>query len=248
MAFKDHFSAHAQTYAQARPSYPEALFKFVADQCAHHDLVWDCATGNGQAAVSLAKYFKCVIATDGSAEQILEAEAAANIEYRQVFAEEAFLEEGSCDLVTVAQALHWFDTQAFFENVQTCLKPDGVLAAWSYGVHKINTEIDSIVGELYEDILGPYWPPERRLVENHYRDIVFPFETSVEEGLIMTREWNLEQLCGYITSWSALQRYTRANEADPLDLVGDKLLQAWGSNPEKTYRVEWPLTVIIGRM
>ena len=248
MVFKDHFSEYAEVYAQARPDYPEELFDFLGAQCAHHDLAWDCATGNGQAAVSLAKIFKRVIATDGSAQQIQQAQQVANIEYRQAAAEEAFLTENSCDLVTVAQALHWFDTDAFFENVQACLKSDGVFAAWSYGVHRINEPIDAVVGRLYEDILGDYWPPERRLVENHYRDISMPFDTRVEEGLRMSREWNLEQLCGYLNSWSALQRYTRQNGNNPLTLMREELLQAWGPDPEKSYLVEWPLTVIVGRM
>ncbi len=247
MAFKDYFSKHAAVHAETRPDYPEALFDFLGTQCSHHDLAWDCATGNGQAALALAKIFTRVIASDGSAQQIQQAQPAANIEYRQVTAEEAFLDEGSVDLVTVAQALHWFDTDAFFRNVLACLKPDGVFAAFSYGVHSINEPIDGVVGRLYEDILGDYWPPQRRLVENHYRDISFPFDTAVEEGLIMEREWNLAQLCGYLNSWSALQRYARQNGANPLGLVQGELLQAWGPDPEKRYRVEWPLTVIVGK-
>lgn len=248
MSFKDHFSAHAQTYAQARPSYPDALFDLLQKQCAQHDLAWDCATGNGQAAVSLAKHFKHVIATDGSAQQVQQAQSVANIEYRQAAAEESFLGADSCDLVTVAQALHWFDTDAFFANVQHCLRPDGVFAAWSYAVHRINGPIDSVVGRLYDDILGAYWPAERRLVENRYRDISFPFDVSVEEGLEMSCEWDFEQLCAYLTSWSALQRYIRAKGEDPLELVRNELLESWGNDPTISYSVQWPLTLIIGRM
>lgn len=248
MTFKDHFSGHAQAYADARPSYPDELFEFLHSQCEQHDLVWDCATGNGQAAVSLAKTFKRVIATDGSAEQVEQAQPAENIEYRQMTAEQPLLEKSSCDLITVAQALHWFDTQRFFDNAKSCLKPGGVLAAWCYAVHQINDPIDAVVEKLYEEILGEYWPPERRLVENHYRDISFPFATSFERDFVMTREWNLQQLCGYFTSWSALQRYRKKNGSDPLELVIEELREAWGMDPEKSHRVTWPLRVKIARM
>ncbi|MEX0963410.1 MAG: class I SAM-dependent methyltransferase [Pseudohongiellaceae bacterium] len=247
MAFKDHFSAHAQAYAQARPGYPAQLFEFLGSQCSSHETAWDCATGNGQAALSLAKIFDRVIASDGSAEQLQQAEAADNIEYRQVTAETPFLEAHSCDLVTVAQALHWFASDKFFDNVRSCLKPEGRFAAWCYGVQQICTPVDAVVATLYEEILGAYWPPERQLVENRYRDISFPFETSVIERFSLSLDWNLAQLCSYITSWSALQRYSRHNGTDPLQLVREALVAAWG-DAEQVRRVNWPLTLILGRM
>ena len=248
MTFKDHFSGHAQAYADARPSYPGELFDYMYAQCPEHELVWDCATGNGQAALSLAKKFRKVIATDGSAEQVGQGQAAQNIEYRQMTAEQSLLEEGTFDLVTVAQALHWFDTQAFFENARACLKPTGILAAWCYAVQSINPEIDSVIEKLYEGILGDYWPPERRLVENHYRDIHFPFDSCIEREFVMSREWNLQQLCGYFTSWSALQRYKRKKGSDPLQLIIAELQDTWGADPEQTHTVSWPLTLKLAKM
>lgn len=248
MTFKDHFSGHAQAYADARPGYPKQLFEFLISECEQHDLVWDCATGNGQAAVSLAETFKRVIATDGSAEQVEQAQPAKNIEYRQMTAEQPLLEENSCDLITVAQALHWFDTDLFFKNAKACLKPAGVLAAWCYAVQQIDDPIDAVVEKLYEGILGDYWPPERRLVENHYRDIYFPFATCIERNFVMTREWNLQQLCDYFTSWSALQRYRKDRGSDPLQLVIEELRVAWGSDPEIVRVVTWPLTLKLARM
>lgn len=248
MTFKDHFSGHAQAYADARPGYPKKLFEFLASQCEQHDLVWDCATGNGQAAVSLAETFKRVIATDASAEQVQQAQPAENIVYRQMTAEQPLLEENSCDLITVAQALHWFDSSLFFENAKTCLKPAGVLAAWCYAVQQVNHPIDAVVEKLYEGILGDYWPPERRLVENHYRDINFPFATCIERDFVMSCEWNLTQLCGYLTSWSALQRYKKDQGSDPLLLVIEELREAWGKDPEMARVVTWPLTLKLARM
>jgi SAM-dependent methyltransferase len=248
VVFKDYFSGHARDYAQARPSYPDALFEFLHGQCVEHDLAWDCATGNGQAAVSLAKSFKKVIATDGSAEQVEQAQPARNIEYRQMTAEEAMLEEQCCDLITVAQALHWFDTSRFFDNVKRTLKPDGLLAVWCYGVQRINEPMDAAIEHLYEGILGDYWPVERRLVENDYRDIHFPFACTEQRQFNMTREWTLQQLCGYFTSWSALQRYKKDNDADPLELVLPALTEAWGQDPHQAHLVSWPLTVVLARL
>lgn len=248
MTFKDYFSEHSKAYAQARPGYPEELFDYIAAKCSSHELAWDCATGNGQAAVSLARIFKRVIATDGSADQIAQAQLAPNIEYRQMTAGSTLPEAKACDLVTVAQALHWFDTRVFFQSVREALKPGGVFATWCYGVQQIEGAVDAVVLKLYEDILGPYWPEERRLVENRYRDIEFPFDTTVEEGMVLSRDWSLQQFASYVTSWSALQRYKRANESDPLELVWDELLEAWGGDVDSTRRVEWPLTVIVGRM
>ncbi len=247
MSFKDHFSGHAASYADARPSYPDELFSFLRAQCAAHDLVWDCATGNGQAAVSLAAIFKHVVATDASGEQIQQARQLPNIEYRQVAAETVFLEPESCNLVTVAQALHWFDTDAFFANVAHCLKPGGVIAAWCYGPHQINDDVDKLVHRLYEDVLGDYWPPERRLVERQYRDIQFPFDTCFEQQFQMSRQWNLQQLCNYITSWSALQRYMAAQGDNPLHLIYDELVAAWGGDSGVAIELSWPLIVKLAK-
>lgn len=248
MTFKDHFSGHARAYADARPSYPDELFGTLFAECQQHELAWDCATGNGQAALSLARRFTRVIATDGSAQQVDQARPAANIEYRQMTAEQTLLEQGAFDLITVAQALHWFDTEAFFDNARACLKPAGVLAAWCYGIQQINPEIDSLIQRLYEDILGDYWAPERRLVENHYRDIHFPFPTCTEKDFVMTRDWTLRELCGYFTSWSALQRYKEKNGSDPLQLVLADLREAWGAGAEQTHRVSWPLTLKLAKL
>lgn len=248
MSFKDHFSGHAQTYADARPNYPDQLFDFLHGQCDQHDLAWDCATGNGQAAVSLAKTFKRVIATDGSAQQVAQGRVVNNIEYRQLTAEQPLSERGACDLITVAQALHWFDTDAFFENAKASLKPQGVLAVWCYGIHHVNETVDAVVEKLYEAILGEYWPPERRLVENHYRDIHFPFATCSEQEFVMTKQWTLSQLCGYITSWSALQRYKNQKGSDPLLLIIDELQKAWGDDSSRAKTVTWPLVVRLARM
>lgn len=245
MAFKDHFSSHAQSYAAARPDYPEDLILAVSDLCDQHELAWDCATGNGQAAHSLARYFKRVVATDASAEQLAQAPAADNIDYRCCSAESPQLETASADLIIVAQALHWFDSQKFFASADGVLKNKGILSVWSYGLTEIDPSLDRIVMRLYDEILGPYWPPERTLVERAYRDIEFPYTRTTLPAFKMSLHWTCEQLLAYLMSWSALQRYIAASNENPLELISEELVRAWGS--ESTREISWPLTVIACR-
>lgn len=245
--FNDHFSAHAKSYADARPGYPFELFLYLRSLCKEHELAWDCATGNGQAAESLAKVFRQVIATDASAEQILQARPVKNIEYRQAAAEEHFLEACSVDLVVVAQALHWFDIAAFFENVDRVLKPGAVIAVWSYGLTTVSEEVDRVVQKLYGEILDDYWPAERRIVEQQYANIEFPYALIEGETFEMSRRWNLAQLKDYLMSWSAVQRYMKKEGSDPLQLISQELEQAWSCEPDKEVEVQWPLMLKIGR-
>ncbi len=177
MTFKDYFSGHAPDYAQYRPCYPAALFTWLAQQCTERDRVWDCATGNGQAAISLAEHFSHVIATDGSATQIRQAPSHARISYRIALAEASSLEADSCDLVTVAQALHWFQLESFYAEVRRALKPDGLLAIWCYGCPQMSTpELNARLQAYYGETLDDFWTPERRLVETGYATLNFPFE------------------------------------------------------------------------
>ena len=245
--FNDQFSAHARTYANARPDYPADLFLYLSSLCEQHELAWDCATGNGQAAKSLAKDFARVIATDASAEQIQQAPAVENVEYRRVAAEEQFLPADSVDLVVVAQALHWFDIAAFFENVDCVLKVGGVLAVWTYGLPKINDPIDRLVQKLYADILDDYWPAERRIVEQAYANVDFPYREIAGEEFKMSRRWSLAQLSDFIMSWSAVQRYMEKQGSNPLQSLDPELREAWGTDPQQAVEVQWPMVLKLGR-
>jgi ubiquinone/menaquinone biosynthesis C-methylase UbiE len=157
--FKDYFAGHARAYTSARPTYPQELFSYLAQITPSHGLARDCATGNGQTAVSLAAVFDQVIATDGSREQIESAVPIANIEYKVALAERTSLIDESIDLITISQALHWFDLDRFFAEVDGVLKPGEVLAVWFYGVNSIEPEVDSLVDELYRLTLKAYWMP-----------------------------------------------------------------------------------------
>lgn len=244
--FQDHFKAVAQQYADSRPTYPKRLFAWLAAQCSRLDLAWDCATGSGQAALDLADYFQRVVATDASAAQLAQAAAHDRIEYRVAPAESSGLADASVDLLTVAQALHWFDVAAFHEEARRVLKPAGIIAEWCYGMIAVDdAAIDGLVQNFYQDIVGPYWPPQRRLVETAYRDLAFPFAQIKAPAFSMQVSWNLHQLAGYLRSWSATGLYVKANGADPVNELEGELLTVWG-DPLQCRAIAWPLALRVG--
>ena len=246
--FNDHFGQVAEQYADFRPHYPAALFDWLGSQCAAHECVWDCGAGSGQAAIPLADYFSSVHATDASASQIAQAYPHPRIHYCVASAEDSGLASNSVDLVTVAQALHWFDLDRFYAEVRRVLKPGGVIAAWSYGMIRVEgAEIDAAVQHFYRHTIGPYWPPERRHVENGYRDLEFPFHLIDPPPLSMRVHWTLDQLLGYLRSWSASARYVSVMGKDPALALSAELLPAWGG-PEHRRQVEWPLSIRAGRI
>ena len=183
MFFKDLFSAQASTYQKFRPQYPEELFTYLAGTVGAHDRVWDCGTGNGQAARALAKHFKSVIATDASQGQIDSAVAHPSVEYRVAPAEGSGLPAASVDLITVAQALHWFDLDPFYAEVNRVLKPGGRIAVWCYGITKVHTAIDAIVEGFYSGTLNGYWDPARHFIDEEYRTIAFPFPEGMSQKI-----------------------------------------------------------------
>lgn len=243
--FKDHFSEVAQSYAAFRPHYPEALFEYLAGLNATHGAVWDCACGSGQASMALAAHFDRVYATDASAGQIAAASPHPGVEYRVAPAESSGLAEGSLELVTVAQALHWFDLPSFFAEVERVLKPGGHLAVWSYGVHRLlDGELDGTMQHFYHEVVGAYWPPERKLVESGYRDIALPFAEIDPPHFEMLASWELPQLLGYLRSWSAVARCRQATGVDPVDAFAKEIAGLWGERP---IGVVWPLTLRVCR-
>lgn len=247
MGFKDHFSSLAAQYSAFRPAYPPAIFDYLAQLCRERHSAWDCACGNGQAALALAERFETVIATDGSPQQLAAAPTHANVTYRVARAEESGIDSQSVDLVTVAQALHWFDLDPFYGEVQRVLKPAGVLAVWTYGpLHVEADAVDALLQEFYHDIVGPYWPPERRLVEAGYRDLAFPFAEISPPPFNMEKQWNLAHLLGYLHTWSATRRYADDTGTDPVLALEERLRSAW-VDPQSARRVAWPLALRVGR-
>jgi SAM-dependent methyltransferase len=238
--FKDHFSGHAADYARFRPNYPPELFDYLASISPEHELAWDCATGNGQAAVGLAKHFAKVIATDASAPQIESAQPHPSISYRVAPAEVSGIDPDSVDLVLVAQALHWFDMDQFFMEAKRVSKENGILAVSTYTHVSINPEIDMILSKFYRETTGPFWPPERELVETNFESIPFPFPELPSPQFEMRQHWNLAQLTGYLRTWSATKKFIAVCGFDPVDSLVEELRAIWGSR-EPPREVRWPL-------
>ena len=243
--FKDHFSKQAATYAMFRPRYPQKLFEYLASVAPGRQLAWDCATGNGQAAVGLASVFDRVVATDASENQIANAQSHERVDYRVAPAENSGIRSETIDLIMVAQALHWFDLDFFYAEVQRVLKPGGVLAASAYNLLHIEKPIDEVVNRYYHEVVGPFWPPERRLVEQ-FGDLPFPFQEIDSPKFEMTVHWNLDHLLGYLRTWSSTQRFIITKNEDPLEQITDDLRSAW-IHSGKTRTVTWTLVIRIGR-
>jgi SAM-dependent methyltransferase len=240
---QDHFSAVSSHYATSRPGYPPALFEWLASVAPARSSAWDCACGSGQASGSLAEHFSHVIATDLSAEQLRQARPHPRIDYRVAPAEASGLDAASVDLVIVAQALHWLQSERFYAEASRVLRPGGVLAVWSYGTGSLdNTAADATLQDFYHNIVGPYWPAERVLVESGYRGLPFPQPELAVPPLRMEQAWSLAALMGYVSSWSATARYIRARGTDPVPRLYERLLPDWG-DPELRLRFQWPLSI-----
>lgn len=243
--FKELFSAQSGDYARFRPTYPDSLFAYLASLVDERATAWDCGTGSGQAALKLADRFARVIATDPNGKQLENAAKHPRVEYRMGPAESSGLPDYSIDLVTAAQAFHWFRQDKFFNEVRRVLRPRGILAVWCYGLAEITPDIDAVVYRLYKGILGDYWEKERRLVEEGYKNARLPFQEIAPPSFEMTAEWGLDHWVGYLRTWSALQTYIKKNGTNPLDLVYGDLTAAWGL--AQTRPVRWNLALRLGR-
>lgn len=248
MTFQDHFSSVARPYARFRPSYDAALFAELAARVPGRERAWDCGTGSGQAAMGLATHFGTVVATDPSTSQLVAWPGSApGVARVACTAEAAALADGSVDLVTVAQALHWFDTAAFYDEVRRVARAGGLLAVWSYTLCRIDAGVDDALDALYHDVLGPYWAPARRHVETAYRTLPFPFaEEPAPAGLFLTRALTRVELEGYVDTWSAVRAARRAG-VDPLTAFRAGLVGAWPDAHEPRV-ARWPLAVRLGRV
>lgn len=242
---KDNFSTQAAEYAIYRPTYPQELYDYLFSLVKYKDNAWDCATGNGQVARILAKHFQSVYATDISEKQLSQALKLPNIIYQVESSDKANVPNDSFDLITVAQAIHWFNFDAFYAEVKRTLKTDGLLAVIGYGLMFIDKKVDQAIFKLYEDILGKYWDNERRYIEEGYKTIPFPFEEIVAPHFQIKTSWNFNQMIGYLNTWSSLQHYKKANDRNPLEYMFTELKEAWGDDAVKD--VHFPILLRIGR-
>ena len=244
--FADHFSRDSGAYAKFRPGYPPELFAWLATLPARRSVAWDCGTGTGQAAALLTPHFDLVLASDPSRGQLAAADRTSGALYVAASSEQSGLAAHRVDLVTVAQALHWFDRDRFYREVSRVIAPGGGFAAWCYGVLRSTPAVDAVIARFYRETVGPWWPPERALVENGYRDIAIPIEEAAAPPFSIEARLTLDELLGYIRTWSAVGRFIAGRGHDPIPELGDALRPVWGE-PAAARSVTWPLTVRAGR-
>jgi ubiquinone/menaquinone biosynthesis C-methylase UbiE len=246
MSAKDYFSGHSKVYATFRPTYPAELYEYLFQFVNETEAAWDCGTGNGQVAQELAKRFTKVCATDLSENQIAQAVKLPNIEYKQSPAEHTTFADHQFDLVTVGQALHWFNLDEFYKEVKRTTKPGGIIAVWGYALLNVDIEIDKKFLHFYNNIVGPYWDEARRMVEQEYHNVSFPFEELPARKFQITVNWSLAQFAGYLESWSATQKFIKTKGFDPVPAFISDLRVLWSDHEIKS--VTFPVFMKLGRV
>lgn len=241
LGFADHFFAVAADYASARPEYPDALFAWIATIAPEAGSVWEAGCGSGQASRGLARHFSHVHASDPSAAQIAQARGPDNIGFVVEPGERCGLPDASVDAVCVAQALHWFDRDAFFAQCWRVLKPGGVLVAWGYQDIEVAAAMVAANAAL-QDRIRDYWPPQRADIDAAYAGYAWPFERIESPSFDLQATWPLERLLGYFSSYSASKRYREATGQDAVALHAPAFAAVWG-DPGREQAVRWPLFV-----
>lgn len=240
---KDLFSGHSAAYAQYRPTYPPGLYALLHKLCENRERAWDCGTGNGQVAGELAKFFREVQATDISINQLSQAIQKENIHYTKQAAEKTNFPDAYFDLVTVGQAVHWFEFEKFYSEVKRVLKKDAVIAIFGYSLFKTNPEADEIIQNFYRNIIGPYWQPERKFLDEDYKTIPFPFKEISSPQFLLKQSWSFERLIGYLNTWSAVRSYEQERGENPVELIRKDLSDRFG----ELGPVEFPILLRLGR-
>lgn len=245
---KDLFSAQASDYAKFRPTYPPSLFTYLTKLSPHRRAAWDCATGSGQSAFELAKFFELVYATDLSQKQIQQARKHPLIRYSQGRAEQSGLPPGSVDLITVAQAFHWFDHKMFFKEARRIIRPEGgLLAVWMYEQSSINQSVDDVLKEFHREVVGEYGEHELTTFKANFLNMKIPFQEITPPAFEMHQTWTVDQLKGYLFTWSATQAAIRKTSKNPVEHFSSAIDAAWGDSSE-VRDVRWPVVLRVGRL
>lgn len=245
MSFKDHFSRQAADYDRYRPAYPPELLAHVARLAPGRSLAVDLATGNGQAAIGLAAEFTQVLASDASASQLARARPHPRVQYLRHTAERLPLRDAVADAIVAAQAAHWFDFPAFYAEARRVLKPGGLVALWTYERPQAGADVDAVIDAFYHDVIGPFWPPERRHVENAYRSLPFPLEEIAAPPFSLETDWSRDDFMHYLGTWSAVDRYRAEIRRDPLPALASTLAPLWRDGEAR--RLIWPIHLRLGR-
>jgi SAM-dependent methyltransferase len=244
--FKDHFSQRSADYAANRPSYPPELAAFLAENSPNRRMALDCGCGTGQLSILLADHFDAVIATDASAQQIAAATPHPGISYRVAPAEASGLDPASADLIVAAQAAHWFDIEAFYAEARRVSTPGALLALVTYGVFHVEGDAEAALQHFYWKTIAPYWPPERRHVEERYQSLPFPFPEIAVPHMAIERHWTREDMLGYVDTWSAVRAAEKSLGHSPLDALRGELEKIWPDGA--SCRISWPLAIRAGHL
>lgn len=243
---KDNFSSNSDLYSLYRPSYPIVIYEFIKSKLGRNINAWDCGTGNGQVAGTLAKFFKNVYATDISQSQLDNAISNSKIIYSLQPAEKTNFPNQIFDLVTVAQAIHWFNFEAFYSEVKRTIKPDGLFVILGYNLVKIDHQIDMSISHFYKNIIGDYWDAERKYIDENYQTIPFPFKELSVPSFSHQLEWTFEQFIGYLNTWSAVKHFIRKKGTNPVALIENELRIKWGGKSKRT--VNFPILLRVGKL
>lgn len=241
------FDQGGRAYARFRPEYPPDLAAFLASVAPQRQVAVDVGCGNGQLTKLLAPYFGKVVGLDPSADQIANATAGERIEYQCAPAEQLPLADHSANLITAAQAAHWFDLPAFYREVRRIGTPGAILALISYGILKLEPALNDRFQKFYWEEIGPYWPPERKLVDTGYATIEFPFEELTPPSLEIRLDWHLSEFLGYMLTWSAVRSAKEAGKEDLLMAFANEIGEAWG-DPNLKRSISWPINMRVGRL
>ncbi|MFD1095810.1 class I SAM-dependent methyltransferase [Salegentibacter chungangensis] len=240
---KDNFSTKSEDYAKFRPGYPAEVFRFIENHLRNKEKAWDCGTGNGQVAEAVSEFMERVEATDISRRQLENAVAKPNIYYSRQSAEKTKFPDESFDLVTVGQAIHWFNFDEFYGEVKRLLKPGGLIAVLGYSLFNSNPETDEVILKFYKEIIGPFWDPERKYLDEKYQSIPFPFDEIGTPQFESKVSWSFEHLIGYLRTWSAVKHYENSKNHNPVDLISEELYKAYGDYGE----ISFPILFRLGR-
>lgn len=241
---KDNFSEQSAEYAQFRPTYPEAAYNFIKKHLSGNGIAWDCGTGSGQVAAELSKFFGKVEATDISERQLENAHQRKNIYYSLQQAEKTNFPASNFDLIISAQAAHWFELSEFYKEVRRCLKPDGILVLMGYGLFYSNEATNTVIQHFYKDIIGPFWDPERKYLEEAYQNFDFPFTEIKTPEFFQNYNWSVEHLLGYLRTWSAVKHYQKKKKSDPVSQIEEELRKAFG----KVNNLRFPIFMRMGKL
>ncbi|MFZ4861823.1 class I SAM-dependent methyltransferase [Sphingobacterium sp. Mn56C] len=243
---KDNFSSISDKYAIYRPTYPQSIYDFIYPLIQDKDAAWDCATGNGQIAQELAHDFLTVEATDISQAQLDNAQQSVNINYSVQPAEKTSFKDNSFDLITVGQAIQWFDLDKFYHEVKRVGKENSLIAVIGYEMSMITPEIDEIINRFYNTVVDAYWEFDKHYVQQHYQTLPFPFRELETPAVTNIKLWKLDHLLGYLNTWSAVKNYEEKNGVNPINEIKDDLIHAWGTTEIR--KVNFPIFFRVGRI